>query len=74
VSSDSFSDTYQTLPTPEIKLPQGGTSFCPYPAKGQSSRNGESGSRSSDMRSLAESTIPVSWRHFRNVSGSRILT
>jgi hypothetical protein len=74
VSSDSFSDTYQTLPTPEIKLPQGGTSFCPYPAKGQSSRNGESGSRSSDMRSLAESTSPVSWRHFRNVSGSRILT
>jgi hypothetical protein len=61
-----FSATYQILPTPEIKLPQGGTSFCPYPAKGQISRNGESGSRSNEMRSRAGNTVLVSWRHIRN--------
>jgi len=60
-------DTYQILPTPEIRLPQGGTFFCPYPAKGQSSRNGESGSRSSEMRSRAANRVSVSWRHIRNI-------
>jgi hypothetical protein len=43
---------------------------APFPANGQSSGNGESGSRSRAMRSRAGSTILISWRGTRNVHGS----
>jgi hypothetical protein len=56
------------LPIPEMRFPHAGTPFCPYPAKGQSSRKAESGSSSSAIRSLARNSVPISGVHLPTVS------